>query len=361
MTKRERFRRAMKFQAVDRLPLLSQGAWETTANRWRAEGMRDLADEFRLYDAPMQNCWLYGPCQEPIPPFEAAVLREDAEYVDARNAKGQVERRYKGATSMPAFLEYPVQSRADWREYRKRLDPGAVGRYPSNWAELVRERNTPGAAAADDIRGVTVWGYYGFPRELMGPEHLSAMFYDDPSLVEEMNAYWLDFTMKRLAKGLKEMTFDYALIWEDNCYNHGMLHSPSAFKTFMAPHYRKLIEFFRQRGIDIISVDSDGNVLDFIPLLLDVGVTGLHPFEVAAGMDVVPIGRKYPEMQIWGGLDKRALAQDRRAIDAELERVLPAMKQRGGYGAGLDHGIPSDVPLENHRYFVQRLSEMSRI
>ena len=45
----------------------------------------------------------------------------------------------------------------------------------------------------------------------------------------------------------------------------------------MAPHYRRLVEFFRTNHIDIISVDSDGNVKELIPLLLDVGVTGTSP------------------------------------------------------------------------------------
>ena len=94
-------------------------------------------------------------------------------------------------------------------------------------------------------------------------------------------------------------------------------------------------------------------------LLLDVGVTGLHPFEVAAGMDVVKVGKEYPRLQIWGGIDKRALAKGPAAIDAELDRVLPPMKERGGYAAGLDHNIPSDVSLANHRHYTRRLAELS--
>jgi uroporphyrinogen decarboxylase len=93
--------------------------------------------------------------------------------------------------------------------------------------------------------------------------------------------------------------------------------------------------------------------------LLDVAVTGLHPFEVAAGMDVVQVGKDYPDLQIWGGIDKRALAKGRQAIDAELQRVLLPMKRRGGYVAGLDHSVPSDVSLENHRYYAKRLLELS--
>ena len=181
------------------------------------------------------------------------------------------------------------------------------------------------------------------------------MFYDDPGLIMEMNEYWMYFTMKRLERAVKEMEFDYVIIWEDNCYNHGMLHSPEIFKHFMAPYYKTLVSFFRKNNIDIISVDSDGNVTELIPLLLDVGVTGMHPFEVASGMDVVKIGKEYPGLQIWGGIDKRELAKGPSAIDIELERVILPMKKRGGYAATIDHLVPSNVSLENFRYFVKKI------
>lgn len=356
MTPRERFNRAMRFAEVDRLPLLHFYPWEDTIRRWQAEDMTNLDREFRAYDGPMQSCWLYGNYQGPLPAFEETVIHEDECFIDSRSALGQIQRRFKNQTSMPAFLKYPITCRADWQDYKKRFNPDSPGRYPEDWERLVQERKT---SAAAEIRGVAVWGFYGFPREMCGPEGLSYLFYDNPDLIMEMNEYWTHYTMRRLERAVREMAFDYALIWEDNCYNHGMLHSPAVFAEFMAPGYRALVDFFHRHDIDIISVDSDGNVTELISLLLDVGITAIHPFEVAAGMDVVAIGKQYPRLQIWGGIDKRALARGFKAIDAELERVIPPMKKRGGYAAGLDHGIPSDVSLENHRYFIKKLKELS--
>ena len=358
LTSRERFNRVMRFQTVDRLPILSCAPWQTTVERWLSEGMQDLENEFAAFDGPMQSCWLYGKYQGPIPAFEEITLAETGDYRDTQNYLGQKERWLKSATSMPFFLEYPVKSRPDWESYKQRLNPHSPGRYPENWAELLLERNT---TAAGEIRGVAVWGFYGFLREMMGPEALSLMYYDDPGLIRDMNEFWAHYTVGRLERAVREMAFDYALIWEDNCYNHGMLHSPRVFREFMEPGYKLLVSFFRKHGIDLITVDSDGNVSELIPLLLEVGVTGMHPFEVAAGMDVIAVGKQYPGLQMWGGIDKRALARNKQSIDAELMRVIPAMKRRGGYAACLDHNIPSDVPLENHRYYVKKLLELSVI
>ncbi len=357
MTSRERFLRSMRFEEIDRLPIVTMDPWDDTKRRWEAEGMKSLNAELAAFDGPMQSCWLYTQYQGPIPPFEEKILHETDAYQEWQNYIGQVRRELCEHTSMPHFVSYPLQGRQDWQEYRRRLDPDSPGRYPDDWDELVAHRR--GGAAAGEICGVAVWGFYGFPREMFGPEQLSYLFHDDRGLLAEMTEYWADFTVKRLSRGVREMDFDYALIWEDNCYNHGMLHSPKIFRELMAPHYRTLVEFFRGNGIDIISVDSDGDVSELIPLLLDVGVTSVHPFEVAAGMDVVEIGKQYPDLQIWGGLDKRALPCGPEAIDRELERVIPAMKRRGGYVAGIDHLIPSDVSLEHFRYYVGRLREVS--
>ncbi len=49
----------------------------------------------------------------------------------------------------------------------------------------------------------------------------------------------------------------------------------------------------------------------------------MSPFEVAAGCDVVRTGQQYPDLAIFGGIDKRVLAQGRAAIDDMLERIIP--------------------------------------
>jgi hypothetical protein len=357
MTPRERFHAAMRFEEVDRLPTTVMGLWPETLERWRAEGMSSLAAEMVRFDAPLQSCWLYGRYQGPIPAFDEELLAETDRYRDSRNYLGQTQRAFRGATAIPAFLEYPIKGRADWESYKKRFDPSSAGRLPPDWDQLVAERKGP---AASEVRGLAVWGYFGFPREMLGVERLSMLFHDDPALLADMNEFWCDYTIRRLSRAVDEMEFDYALIWEDNCYNHGMLHSPQVFQQFMAPHYRRLVDFFRTHHIDNINVDSDGNVNKLIPLLLDVGVTGMHPFEVASGMDVVEIGKKYPQLQIWAGLDKRAIAKGRDAIDAELDRVIPAMKRRGGYAAGLDHNVPPDISLADHRYYAETLRRKAK-
>ena len=61
-----------------------------------------------------------------------------------------------------------------------------------------------------------------------------------------------------------------------------------------------------------------------------------------------------------GGIDKRVLAEGKRAIDAHLDHILPAMHRRGGYIPTCDHGVPAEVPLANYLHYRKRCMEFGR-
>jgi len=84
----------------------------------------------------------------------------------------------------------------------------------------------------------------------------------------------------------------------------------------------------------------------------------MDPFEVAAGCDVVAIGEKYPSLVVMGGIDKRVLARGPAAIDKMVERILPAMRARGGYIPTCDHGVPEEVSLADYRHYRKRCVEL---
>jgi uroporphyrinogen decarboxylase len=84
----------------------------------------------------------------------------------------------------------------------------------------------------------------------------------------------------------------------------------------------------------------------------------MSPFEVASGCDVVEIGRQHPNLVLRGGIDKRILAQGRKALDQMLNRILPAMRKRGGYIPCCDHGVPAEVPFEDYLYYRKRCVEL---
>jgi hypothetical protein len=91
---------------------------------------------------------------------------------------------------------------------------------------------------------------------------------------------------------------------------------------------------------------------------MSAGVNAFTPFEVAAGCDVVELGKKYPNILITGGLDKRVLSQGPKAIDEMMYRIMPTMAKRGRYIPTCDHDVPEDISLANYMHYRRRVMEL---
>ena len=155
------------------------------------------------------------------------------------------------------------------------------------------------------------------------------------------------------------MNVDGIDFWEDMAYRNGPIIGPATFKEFMSPYYKRVIDCARSLGIEVLAVDSDGDIDPLIPLFIEAGVNLMYPFEVQAGMDIREVRKKYgKKLVIQGGLDKRKLAVDFSAIREEVESKVPQLLREGGYIPSLDHNVPPDVSLENFEYYLGLVREI---
>jgi uroporphyrinogen decarboxylase len=302
-----------------------------------------------------------GMRQQPVnywlsPRYEERVLEDHGDWYIWIDAEGCTKRELRDRSSIPQVLSWPISNRDDWERMKaERLRPTLDGRLPPNWDRRVEElkaRDYPLVIGSNN-------GFYGTPRKLLGPQNVLTTFYDNPALIKTINSDLADFWIALYDQALDQVSADCALIWEDMCYKAGPLISPAMFREFLLPYYRKLTSFLRDRGVKNILVDTDGDCRKLIPLFLEAGVTGLFPFEVTAGMDIVEVRKYFPRLQILGGLDKRRIASGRQGIDAELEAKVPFMLEHGGYIPCLDHSVPPDVSWQDFAYYRERLKEMT--
>lgn len=56
-------------------------------------------------------------------------------------------------------------------------------------------------------------------------------------------------------------------------------------------------------------------------------------------------------MAYYGGVDKRCIAQGGRAIEQEIARIHPVIRD-GGFIPGCDHYVPHDVSWKDWIYYV---------
>ena len=202
------------------------------------------------------------------------------------------------------------------------------------------------------------FGWYGLLRELMGVEELSMALHFDQALIDEVANFWSDFLIQMFDRAVTEVDVDYILFWEDLAFNTGPLLSPSHFQRFFQPQYKRVIDHFRSRGVELFMVDSDGNIDEIIPLWLDSGVNILGPFDVNAGMDIVKVRRTYgTNLAIVGGIDKIQLTRDRTDIEKEILKRVPPLLEKGGYIPTNDHCPIPEIPYSNYIYYREFLKK----
>lgn len=357
MTNRERIIRTALCQETDRAPfLLYLGAWDETLEKWeKEEGFSPETDLVQVlgYDPGIKaaNEVALGL----LPAFPVEVIEDKGDSVIVRNDFGVLQEQMKGHETIPRSISYPVSDMEDWQKLKaERLDPHTPERFPKNWKSICECYNN--ADVAIQI-GDFPFGLFGTLRELMGVENLLVSFYDQPELIHDMMDYLTDFWLTIYEKMVADLKVDCIHIWEDMSGKHGPLISPDMIREFMLPNYKKIRRFADEHNIPFLMLDTDGNCDSLIPLFLEGGINLLIPFEVAAGSDVVRYRQEYANLAMLGGIDKRELAKDRAAIDKELARIEPMLKDVG-YFPALDHLIHPEITWADFCYYSERLKEM---
>ena len=115
--------------------------------------------------------------------------------------------------------------------------------------------------------------------------------------------------------------------------------------------HKRAVDWAHAKGI-VASLHSCGDVNPFVPELVEIGMDGLNPLEVKAGMDPVQVKREYGDRLLLHGGINAVLWDDREAIEAEMRRVVPLLKERGGYVFSSDHSVPDSISLENFTAIV---------
>ena len=300
-----------------------------------------------------------------MPPFTEEIIEDRGDYEVVRDKAGRHVLCFKGRRQgfMPEYLDHPVRDMKTWEERCKwRLNPETPERY-NNLQETLDAAKEE-ARTGKMISQMVVGGYM-YLRSLMGPEGLLYKFYDEPELINDCMKTWFELADSVISRHQEQLTIDELFIGEDICYNKGPLISPDMIKEFLFPYYRQLICNIKSRQLDkdrhlYFHVDTDGHAMPVIPLYQSIGMDVMSPFEVASGCDVVEMGIRFPGLAMFGGIDKRILAKGKKAIDAHLDYVLPAMRKRGGYIPTCDHDVPEEVSYENYLHYRKRCLEFAK-
>ncbi len=349
MTTNERFKRIFEHKEADRIPIYDR-PWDGTLMRWKREGLPenvDYTDYFNIDKIAYINV-------DASPRYEIKVLEETDDYIVKTTDWGVTLKYLKEVDSTPDFLDFTITDPDKWLQAKKRMIP-SKDRIPWSMLEANYKKWREEGRWIVNIPG---FGFDMTHNWIVGTERVLIALIEEPEWCMDMFNSCLDMNLVLL-----DMVWDAGyefdcFYWMDDLgYKNSQFFSVDTYRELLKPTHKRAVEWAHHKGIKA-SIHSCGDVNPFIPEFIDIGVDSLNPLEVKAGMDPVEIKQKYgKDIVLHGGINA-VLWDNIDAIKEEMNRIIPVMKQSGGYIFSSDHSIPSSVSFENFREIIRLVKEL---
>ena len=364
MTERERFRAVFSGEKPDRLPVYFFGSWEETKKRWKSEGLvTDCKTANEGPQIPGMDCdWETGmwDCHGLVNPAaigdsQPKVIEETEDYLVIQNELGGVIQHLKQSDGMSHAIKHSLEpTRESWEHFKKFLNPNDPRRRPENWKKKAEELNQ-----SERVLAFMGGSLYGWLREWMGVENISLIMYDDPELFDEMVEYISEYFMALYEPILSKVKFDLAYFFEDCCGSTGPLFSPEMHKRFFDTRYRKMVKFYKEHGVALTMLDSDGKIDALIPGWLESGFDIIFPIEIGSwNASPVDLRKQFGnKLKMLGGVNKHVITLGEEAIREHLTALRPIVLE-GGYLPIPDHRIPPDCSYNDFLTYIKVFKEV---
>ena len=344
LTSKERFSRMFDHQEADRIPIIDQ-PWGATIERWEREGMPEdtsYVDYFGLDHVA-------GIRVDNSPQYEEKVVEETEEYKTVTTKWGVTLKNWKHAASTPQFLDFTIVDPETWKKARERIRPE---RSRVNWEHLKMNYNTWKEKGCWIQAGL----WFGFDVThswMVGTERLLCALVEQPEWCMDIFSHMLEVNL-----ALLDMVWDAgyrfdAVRWSDDMgYKNNQFFSLNTYREVLKPFHKRAIDWAHQKGIKT-HLHSCGNINPLIPELVDMGLDALNPLEVKAGMNPIDLKKAYGKNIVLHGGINAVLWDHPMEIKEEMEKVMPVLKESGGYIFSSDHSVPSSVSLNDFRQIVE--------
>ena len=349
MTSHERFRRAYAHLEADRVPI-TDSPWGGTIRRWQQEGMPRDADWRDYFGTDkMEHIGV-----NISPRFPETVVEETDDYKITTTGWGVTLKQFKTADSTPEFLDYKVQTPESWEEAKARMKPDGLR---IDWFRLAEKYPLWRA----DSRWITGGFWFGFDVAhswMSGTETILVAMLEQPEWVKDIFETYLNSCIACF-----DMVWDAGyhfdeISWPDDMgYKGSPFFSVDLYRELLKPLQKRAVDWAHSKGIPA-RLHSCGDIRRLLPDLMETGIDALNPLEIKAGMDPIAIKKEYGDRLVLHGGVNAVLWDNKEAITAEIERLVPVLKENGGYIFSSDHSIPNSVSAENFRAIVEQVKRV---
>jgi uroporphyrinogen-III decarboxylase len=149
------------------------------------------------------------------------------------------------------------------------------------------------------------------------------------------------------------------MLAEDLAGKNGPLVSPALYEEFWYPYQDPVVDLLRGHGVPVICQWSAGQLDALLPGMVEHGLNCTWPLEVMAGEDAAALRARHGRrLRLGGNIAKEAVIAGPEAIDQELDRLMPVVRQ-GGFLPALDDMASPDMPFTHYRHLIERLQEIT--
>ena len=351
MNSRERIARMFNHQEADRIAIFDD-PWAATIKRWESEGMPAGSDyiDYLGLDA-IRNFKT-----DNSPQYEKKVIEETAEHIIYTSEWGVTMKQWKNAASTPEFLDFTIVNPETWQAAKKRM---AASPERIDWAKTKSDFAKWGKEGAW-IQAILWFGFDVSHSWIVGTERVLMALAEDPDWLRDMFDTELTVQLKLLDilwdKGYR---FQAVKWYDDMGFKKNQFFSLSMYRDILKPFHQRAIDWAKNKGIKTY-LHSCGDINPFVPELVAMGLDMLNPLEVKAGMDPYHLKKTFGDkLAFHGGMN--ALHYDNLPLlHSEIETLIPAMKENGGFVFGSDHSVPSGVSLAEFQRIIGRAKELGK-
>ena len=339
--------RTYRRQEIDRI-MMVDSAWDGTVRRWKNEGMPEDVDwqDYFGFDKIVR----IGTDNSPRHPYK--VLEETDRYKIVTTGWGQTQKQFKELDSTPEVLDSYYNSSLRWEEAKERMLTHYEDRIPWNYIK----ENYPKWKAEGRFMQLLIW--FGFDvthSHMAGTENVLVGMYEEPEWITDMFDTYLQVSLG-LAQKILDAGYEFdGIFWYDDMgYKNSPFFSPQMYRELLKPYHKKAVDWAHERGL-VTEMHSCGFIEPLVPDLVDIGLEMLNPLEIKAGMDPNKLKSLYGDKLAFHGGINAQLWDKPELVKAEMERIIPIMKEGGGYVFASDHSIPNSVSFET----MKQISELA--
>ncbi|WP_373485205.1 uroporphyrinogen decarboxylase family protein [Acetobacterium malicum] len=115
-------------------------------------------------------------------------------------------------------------------------------------------------------------GIFEMTDHLMGMENALMALYEEPEAMQELIDYLTEYELEFAAVMMEKLKPEAILHHDDWGSQISSFISPDMFEEFFVPSYKKIYQFYKDNGVELIIHHSDSYAANLVPYMIEVGI-----------------------------------------------------------------------------------------